>query len=176
MVRLSLAALVAFMLFVVLHFLQFHYFPPTEKAAAVLGMAIFGAGLFLATYFLLPPEERLQSRFKLSAGTIKVFPVVLGLLLYSLLFIGYLEFYFTADRSITFRMLRIVDEQPQQAVTADEMLKLYDTNSIILRRLEDMVYGGYLQNDGGRYSLTAKGQRTLSLYRFTIDYLRLGKF
>ena len=176
MVRISVAVSIAFVLFVVFHFLQFHYFPPQEKAAAVLGMAVVGAAIYFAAYFLLPKEDQLCRKLKIPSGFLKIFPIALGLTLYVLLFIGYLEFYFTADRSITFRMLRMIDEQPQRSVTATEMLELYDTKAIILRRFDDMVYGGYLRKEGDRYLLTAKGQRTLGLYRFTIDYLHLGKF
>lgn len=176
MVRMTVAVIFAFVLFVILHFLQFHYFPPQEKAAAVLGMALFGAAIYGVTYFLLPAEDRIRSILRIPKGILKIFPVLLGVVLYALLFIGYLEFYFTADRSITFRMLRIIDEQPQQSVTAEQMLVLYDTKAIIHRRFEDLVYGGYLQKDGDHFILTSKGQRTLKLYRFTIDYLHLGKF
>lgn len=73
-------------------------------------------------------------------------------------------------------MLRIIDEQPAHTLTAEQMLQLYDTRAIILRRFEDLVYGGYLEKSGEQYQLTPKGQRTLGLYRFTIDYLHLGKF
>ena len=174
MVRSTCAALIAFVLFVILHFLHFHFFIPADKAASVLGMALFGGVLYLIALKLLPAEEKLRRTLRLDGPkALVIFPALVGGLVYALLFMGHLEFYFTADRSITFRMLRIIDEQPDHSLASAQMLEIYDTKAIILRRFEDLEYGGYLQRQGEKYSLTPKAERTLWLYRFTIDFLRL---
>ena len=55
-------------------------------------------------------------------------------LLFTLLFIGYLEFYFTADRSITFRMLIIADKFGDFALSTSDLLAIYDTENVIISR------------------------------------------
>ena len=177
MVRMTLAAVIAFACFVVVHFLHFHFLPPQEKTKAVLWVALVGLGLFAVLMAILPSEESLRVNLRLS-GTIadRVLPVIVGALVYGLLFLGYLEFYFTADRSITFRMLIITSEQPDKSITTDEMLAHYDTPQIIRRRMNDLAYGGYYEVSGDRYRLTTKGQFAAGVYRFTIKFLKLGKY
>ena len=106
----------------------------------------------------------------------KIFKIsVLGLL-YSLLFIGYLEFYFTADRSITVRMLNVIQDSNRGSMNADEMLKIYDLDNIILSRFDDLEYGGYIhKNVNGSYELTKKGMLVSNLYRIAFKTLGLNR-
>lgn len=177
MLKVVIASFSAFVTFVIAHWLQFHFFNPVARVNWILAVAFFGLLLNVGLYFLLPPNEALEQRLSRSfKPMVKALPLLVACLVYSLLFLGYLEFYFTADRSITFRMLRITDERPTHSVTAEEMLSLYDTKGIVLYRLDDLVYGGYLEKTGDQYSVTAKGRRTLAIYRFTIDFLHMRTF
>jgi len=96
-----------------------------------------------------------------------------GALFYAFLFLGYLEFYFTADRSITFRMLMIADKQPGHSITQEQMASLYDVSGILKRRFDDLTYGGYFEQAGDAYRITDKGQIVLIIYRTAIEGLRL---
>lgn len=177
MFKVVISTTCAFLFFLCIHFAHFHFFEPYDRVNSVIGAAFVGYGLFLILHFFLPSEDSLLRTLKLSLeGVRKALPLLLGTILFFLLFVGYLEFYFTADRSITFRMLRITDERPMQTITAAEMLSEYDTQGIIVRRLDDLVYGGYLREENGQYSVTPKGQRVLALYRFTIDFLHMRKY
>jgi len=177
MLKVILATASSFLLFLCVHFIHFHYFEPYDRVNSVIGAALFGYICFFIFYRFLPDEETLVSRLKLPYNNIKkVVPLALGTILFFLLFIGYLEFYFTADRSITFRMLRITDERPAQSITVPEMLSTYDTQDIIVRRFDDLVYGGYLKKENDIYTLTPKGKLVLGVYRFTIDYMHMRKF
>jgi hypothetical protein len=176
MLRSLVAVLTAFVVFVVVHFLHFHFFPPVERINALLLTTVLGAILYLVLLKLLPSDEVLAKKLRLGKSAMKALPVAIGLLLYALLFIGYLEFYFTADRSITFRMLRITNERPNQAITTEEMLAAYDVPSILVRRLGDLEYGGYYTKEGEYYKLTPKGKLAVGIYGFTIDFLHLSKY
>ena len=177
MLRITLATFSAFTLFVIAHWLHFHFFDPYDRVPSILMTMLIFMGVYFVLIKYLPSEDRITRAMKL--GGTKFYswlPVLLGAFLYFMLFIGYLEFYFTADRSITFRMLRITHEREGASITAEEMLAAYDTNAIITGRLDDLVYGGYLQKNGDRYSLTPKGIFILSIYRVTIDFLHMRKY
>ena len=177
MIRLLLATFLSFTIFVAGHWLHFHFGNPYDRVNSVMGAAGFGLLLMVIIYRFLPSESHLLAKLRITnSPVVKFLPLVVASLLYALLFVGYLEFYFTADRSITFRMLRMTDENPNSSVTAEEMLKLYDTRSIVIRRFDDLVYGGYMFKEGDQYRLTPKGQRVLSVYRRTIDFLHMPKF
>ncbi len=177
MIRLTIATLLSFTVFVLGHWLHFHFGNPYDRVNSVMGAALLGLGLMFVIYRFLPSESSLLTKLGLAnSPVVKFLPLLVASLLYALLFVGYLEFYFTADRSITFRMLRMTDENPNSSVTAEEMLKMYDTKSIVLRRFDDMVYGGYMYKDGDQYRLTPKGNRVLAVYRRTIDFLHMPKF
>ena len=78
-------------------------------------------------------------------------------IVFILLFIGYLEFYFTADRSITFRMLILIDESPEKQLSVEETLQKYEVENIIVSRFDDLEYGKYIKkNQNDTYSLTRK--------------------
>ena len=174
MIRATLAAIFSFLLFLIVHVLDFHFLIPYEKTNSLLGAMLLGLLIFPVFFYLLPMEEVLQKKCHLSDRLMKrwVFPL-LGVLFYGFLFLGYLEFYFTADRSITFRMLMLTDKQPSQTVTRENMFRLYDVPGIINKRFDDLTYGGYLAQQGDEYRLTEKGKLALNIYRFAIDYLRL---
>ncbi len=175
MLRVTISAFAAFLFFLVTHFLYFHYFWPQERINALLWIAVLGFIVFLVFTRTLPAEDWFQSKLRLNNERMKrwIFPT-LGALFYAFLFMGYLEFYFTADRSITFRMLMITDKEPGHSITRDRMFMLYDVPGIINRRFDDLAYGGYLEQQGSDYRLTTKGKVILEIYRFTIDYLHLG--
>lgn len=175
MLRATTSALAAFLFFLATHFLHFHFFWPQEKVSGLLWVAVSGLVVFLFFSYILPSEEWFQSKLHLSNNMMKrvIFPA-LGILFYGFLFLGYLEFYFTADRSITFRMLIIADKEPEHSITRERMFTLYDVPGIINKRFDDLVYGGYFERQGSVYRLTYKGKIILDIYRFTIDYLHLG--
>lgn len=175
MIRATLAAIFSYLLFLIVHFLDFHFVIPYEKTNSLFGAMFFGLLSFPLFFYLLPMEEVLQKKCHLSDRLMKhwVFPLF-GVLFYGFLFLGYLEFYFTADRSITFRMLMLTGKQPNQTVTRENMFRLYDVPGIINKRFDDLAYGGYLSQQGDEYRLTEKGKLALNIYRFTIDYLHLG--
>lgn len=178
MLRACILATACFLLFLILHVLIFHYARPAEKARTLVR-------LFIGVWMLYPAAAGL-------GGGPYTWPAInpgvpawwvsdwgdfsAGCMLYGFLFLGYLEFYFTADRSITCRMLMLIENAPDRAMNPDEMRKAYDLDSVVTRRLNDMTYGGYLAADNGRYRLTSKGRRMQKLYRFVIDLLRLGPF
>lgn len=174
MLRATFAAILAFLLFLVLHVLDFHFLIPQERTNSLLGAALIGLVCFMLILYYLPNEEWFQHKLRINNNTMRrlVFPI-LGALFYGFLFLGYLEFYFTAERSISFRMLMIIDKQPDHTMTQENMFTQYDVPGIIDKRFDDLTYGGYLTHQGDSYKITPKGNIALTIYRFAIEYLRL---
>ena len=177
MIRTTVAAFGSFVIFVIGHFLHFHYFAPYDKIHSVLIAAGVGLVLFLVFWWFLPLEEKFQQWTRLNDKRVKLYLYpLLGVLFYGFLFLGYLEFYFTADRSITFRMLMITAEQPNRSITVPQLMSIYDTPGIIRRRFDDLKYGGYYAEQDGVYTLTPKGESALSIYKLAIEYLHLSRY
>ncbi|MDF1758428.1 MAG: hypothetical protein P1U74_09060 [Legionellaceae bacterium] len=174
MLRATIAAVIAFIIFLVIHFLDFYFLVPEAKTNSLLWAATFGFVILALILCYLPPEEWFQEKLHINDLTMKrmIYPL-LSAILYGFLFLGYTEFYFTADRSITFRMLMIVNKQPEKSITYDEMFKKYNVPGIIDKRFDDLTYGGYLEKDNSTYKLTPKGNIALNIYKFAIKYLRL---
>lgn len=175
MIRATLSALFSFFLFLIIHFLDFHFFIPDEKVNSLLGVSLLGLLIFFIFLYILPTEDFFQRKLHMTDKRMKRwFYPLLGVLFYGFLLLGYLEFYFTADRSITFRMLMITNKEPNQVISYEKMYSLYDVPGIIRKRFDDLTYGGYLKHDGDLYYLTEKGKIILTIYRLTIEYLHLG--
>jgi Mn2+/Fe2+ NRAMP family transporter len=172
MVKPILVAVLSFIVFMILHVVRFHFFHPKEKARSVLNTYYLSMVIFTLIYVALPKVEEM----KLALIPDELWGFAYGLIILGALFLGYLLFYFTADRSITFRMLMLIEESEKKALTENEMIELYQPNQIITRRFKDMVYGGYMHEDGIFFKQTQKGRSAERIYRFFIDTLRLGKY
>lgn len=177
MLKAILTSLLTFICFLIIHISHFHFFNPYNRVESILIAAFLCLILFLVLFRVVPSEDQLIYKMKLqSIRSQNILSIFFGMLFFGFLFLGYLEFYFTADRSITFRMMRIVDERPTQNITASEMLSEYNTDAIIHRRMDDLVYGGYFKKEDEKYFLTTKGHFVLGLYRFTIDFMHMNRF
>jgi len=175
MLRASAAALLSFVIFLAMHFTYFHYGIPYEKVRSLFITAGIGLVVFFVLLYIFPAEEWFRSRLHISQSLMVnlVYPAF-GVVFYGFLLLGYLEFYFTADRSITFRMLMIADKQPGHSITKEKMAELYDVPGILDRRFEDLTYGGYFEVNGDDYHITRKGDLILKIYKVTIEGLHLG--
>ena len=175
MLRVSIASALSFVIFLVMHFVYFFYGMPQEKIKTLLLIAGFGLVIFFTLVFVLPQEEWFKSKLHITENVMRswIYPAF-GILFYGFLLLGYLEFYFTADRSITFRMLMIAHKQPSNAITKEKMNRLYDVPGILDKRFEDLTYGGYFEQKGDIYYITEKGKIILKIYKFAIETLHLG--
>ncbi|MDP3706022.1 MAG: hypothetical protein Q8R24_08955 [Legionellaceae bacterium] len=173
MLRATFAAILAFLLFLMLHVLDFYFLIPQERTHSLLITALIGLVCFLLMCCYFPNEEWFQRKLRLNDNVMHrfIFPL-LGAFFYGFLFLGYTEFYFTAERSITFRMLMLISKQPDQTITQETMFAQYDVSGIITKRLDDLAYGGFLIHQSDSYKLTSKGKMTLSIYQIALDCLR----
>ena len=167
----------------IIHAITFHFNPKLKaKTRSIFLTFLALIPVYGLTYFFLPPDPILTLLLDPSTndswerGTMELVNFLMGLVFYAFLFLGYLEFYFTADRSMTFRMLALLADFPERSMTEEDFLEHYDTDRIIRRRLDDMTWGGYLIKDRDCYILTTKGQLIQKFYGWVIHFLNLGKF
>jgi hypothetical protein len=162
-----------FSFFLVLQLGVLYYLDPEEKVKAVLYCFVGSLVVLLIAQRISPSESELAIKWpRVSSFVSKVLGWVTPSFILVLLFVGYLEFYFTVDRSITFRML-IITSDNQGTITAERMLKLYNTDDVIISRLDDLVYGGYLSRSDGDYFITPKGRFLATGYRHAMKLLNL---
>ncbi|MBI2059264.1 MAG: hypothetical protein HYT87_05775 [Nitrospirae bacterium] len=162
------------------HLLVFHFRTIRNRFKTILGIAWGGLALYGILYFTTPNEGLWfvaeATAAPVSNPWILAGHFLLGVLLYAFFFMGYLEFYFTADRSISFRIMMMAEDAPGKTIRYEELVKTIDPNSIIDWRLDDLVYGGYLTRQDKSYSITRKGYVTQKFYRFAVKFLNLGGY
>ena len=174
MARSILIAILGFLLFLIIHVFIFVYINPMEKVNSLLLTFVFTLILTCIVYwsgFLLNFDKLIEKYFQNSKMDWFCFNnYLIGSFVYWLL-----EFYFTVDRSITFRMLIIVDHFKDYTLSSDQLLSLYNTNEIIKSRISDLEFGGYLKVDENlKLAVTEKGKIILSIYKFALDLLNFS--
>lgn len=164
----------------IVHLLVFHFRTVQNRFRTLYRFAWVGLALYAVLYFATPNESRWYTAALAAWPDADRWTVgghfLLGVLLYAFTFMGYLEFYFTADRSISFRIMMMAEDAPGKTIRYEELLKIIDPNSIIDWRLDDLVYGGYLTRKDKSYSITRKGFVTQKFYRWAVKFLNLGGY
>ena len=171
-----------FLIFLLIHFSVFHFCRIEKKTRSITLTFLSVIPVYLVGYFITASDPLYTVLIDSTHHTgpqfysLQVISFLAGLMLLGFLFLGHLEFFYTAGRSMTFRMLTLLHEHPMPELTSENFLELYDTNRIIQRRLDDMTYGGYLVEADFGYQLTSKGQRIQTLYAWVINSLNLSRF
>ena len=182
MIKPILLASGAFLIFLFIHFSLFHFWLIEKKTRSIVLTFLSVIPVYLVGYFITASDPLYAVLIDSTHHTgpqfylLQIISFLAGLMLLGFLFLGYLEFFYTADRSMTFRMLTLLHEHHESGLTSEQFLDLYDTNRIIQRRLDDMTYGGYLIETDFGYQLTSKGRQIQALYGWVINFLNLSRF
>ena len=186
MIKASLIGFLCFALFLCVHIIVFHTLELKERFRAIKAIFFSLIPVYAALYFILPSgyvvvETGGAAAFFSAAplGTIVAVTgyinFVAGFMLYLFLFLGYCQFYFIVDRSISVRVMIEIEKSPGKMLSAGEIRKVYPFSGILDRRLEHMVCGNYIEDRNGRYSNTGKGRAQALVFGFLKDFFRLGK-
>lgn len=180
MVKALTLAGVTIALFFVIHIAVFRAKKMDRRFLAI--MTIFGAAslFYLAAYWSglgeslrgwIPLEDPYTGQPSLGWN---LFFCLTGYLYFGLVFLIYLEVYFTADRSITIRVMREIRKSPAKALRMEEFKSLFETEQIIFqRRFREMVLNGYLTEKNGVYRLTPVGTFVADYNDFLIRLIQL---
>lgn len=170
--------LMCFIIFLSIHACIFHFRKISEKWKVLSNIFYIILLVYPLLYWLVPPDPLFsmipsnlmrEPAYRVSS----VISFLGGLMLYAFLFIGYLEFYFTADRSFTVKIVQELENAAGKKMTREEIGKIFSVDMIVERRLDDMMWGGYMVEHNGYYSNTRKGSFVAKLYKFVIEFLNL---
>lgn len=94
------------------------------------------------------------------------------------LWFGYLQFYFLVERGVSARILQHLLELNRES-NIENIKKLYPFDDVLRRRVDDMVYGGYLSQEQASgqtlYRNTPKGTIAGMITTFVKKFFRLGE-
>lgn len=186
MIKASILGFLCFMLFLCVHAAVFHTFDLKERFRAIKTIFFALIPVYAALYLIMPAgyivvETGGPAAFFSTAplGTIvaatRGIYFLSGFMLYLFLFLGYCQFYFIVDRSISVRVMIEIENSPGGSLSAEEIQRVYPFKGILDRRLDHMLYGNYVRERDGRYSNTRKGVAQARVFGFLKDFLRLGK-
>lgn len=163
---------VAFFLFLIVHFLWFHYRKPTNRWRSVMRTFWFFFLLYTLAFVLIPLPNWLDILNTQSVSAI-LFAWANGAALYVLVFLGYAQFYFLIDRSVSARIMIEIEQSPMKRLRVEEIHERYDPKGMQRRRLQDMLYGGYVIKEGEYYKNTKRGKLHAHIFKFCKIYLHL---
>lgn len=185
MIKSIILGLICFAAFLALHALVFRILRPKERFSTLLLIFLALIPAYILLYALTPagylilaplgpmgaPVIPLETVYKIT----RVINFMSGLVLYLFLFLGYCQFYFIIDRSISVRVMIEIQGTSKRMMSFDEIERAYPYKEILSRRLDHMVEGGYIINKDGYYALTGKGRLETRLFQFLKGFLKLGK-
>lgn len=163
---------IAFILFFITQAWWLHWRKPLNRWRAVTRFFWFFLGLYTLAFWLLP----FANWFELANPASQLarwFAWANGAGWYILVFLGYAQFYFLIDRSVSARIMMDIEESPKKCLSLEEIHRRYDPQGMQRRRIEDMRYGGYVIKDGDYYKNTNKGKSHARIFRFCKIYLHL---
>ncbi|MBI5454277.1 MAG: hypothetical protein HY956_06590 [Deltaproteobacteria bacterium] len=186
MIKAPLLGLFCFILFLAVHVIVFRTKELKERFRAlviiflsVIPVYLIGYWVIPSGYMVLAPLGNSPADQWLSLETVYRLTwlgnFLAGFGLYVFLFLGYCQFYFIVDRSISVRIMMEIEGSAAKKMSFEEIRGAYSFEVIFRRRLGHMVEGGYLKDEGGYYSNTKKGRAEALLFAFLKDFLRLGK-
>ena len=182
MLKTIIIGLFCFVLFLALHIVIFRTMEIKRrfKTLVIIFFSLFP--IYALLYFLIPSDTLIivpvipspVVSLKLVNLLYSALNFMIGLMLYVFLFLGYCQFYFIVDRSISVRVMIEIEDSPVKKLTFEEIERIYNFNTILSRRIEHMKYGKYIVDDKGYYINTKKGKFEAKVFRFLKEFLRLG--
>lgn len=184
MVKAYLIGFFCFIFFLILHVIIFRKFELKERFKTLLNIFFSLFPMYILLYILIPydivavvPSEPVKPHLPLWLIEMLSNAVNFssGLMLYVFLFLGYCQFYFIVDRSISVRVMIELENSTDKKLSFEEVKKIYNFNEILSRRLEHMMGSKYIVEDSGYYRNTPKGRFEANVFKFLKDFLNLGK-
>ena len=162
----------AFCAFVPLHVTVFHLVAPQRRFGAMVRLHAALALALTAAYVATPPDVWVLPAGWAGAGWL--IDVANGLLVHSLLFVGYSMFYFLVDRGFSARILIEIERVPGRALSPEGVARMYSLDQVVERRLDEMLDLGSLIKEGDRYRITPRGRREARLFASMKSFFRMG--
>ena len=180
MVKSMVLMFLSMVIFFVVHFTYFHFFKLKNRFQVMVVIYFTIAFFYIGLYFsnlgdsiraLVPIPD--IYKYPIPMGW-DIFFCINGFFYYLFIILAYWEIYFTADRSITIRIMIEVFKSPRKEISVEEFKSIYNFNEAIFdRRFREMVAHGYLTESRGRYRLTFLGAFAVWYNYALIKFLNL---
>lgn len=161
-----------FFIALAIHALWFHWRPPQNRWRAFTRLCLVFFGVYTIT-FSLAPFPNWFNILNLESWWARFFSWTNGALIYAFLYFSYAQFYFLIDRSVSARIMIEIEQSTEKCLRIEEIHQRYDPKGMQIRRLNDMLYGGYVIKEGDYYKNTKKGELHARIFRFCKKYLHL---
>jgi len=162
----SIAALLSFAAFVLLHIVVAHVGKPTSPFRMITRLYAIswaaGVGMAVAADTLgNSPQERLLA-------------VLTAAMVSMALFVLYMPFYYTFAASLTLQTVLTLDRAGEDGVRLSDLYAAYASDQTLLARMDSMVASGNLVRAGLAYRLTRRGRLLACVFRVVKDLWQLG--
>lgn len=164
---------VVFTIFLVSHALWFHYRKPFDRWKVVVRFFLFSCFLYII-FFFFGPFQNILSILDYDNSFSRWFAFGNGFLFLIFLFLSYAQFYFLIDRGVSARILVEIYRSNEQRLTTKQIQECYKPEKLQKRRLDDMLYGGYIKYENGYYIMTKRGRRNAIVFDNAKKYLHLN--
>jgi len=162
----------AFALFLPVHVVLLRTVRPHARFKAMMRLHGALALAILIVYAATPPDLVPLPRGWGAGGP--VIGALNALAVHWFLFMGYSMFYFLVDRGFSLRIMIEVDRAPGGALTREGVAAVYPPESVVRRRLDEMVEIGRLVRAGDRYRLTPRGRVDARMFAWLKSFLQFG--
>jgi hypothetical protein len=158
--RFLLPGMAAFAVLLLTHLILWRLHRPRAEYAALVVLAAVVLSATLTLFAILQP-----------AMATRPLDILTALVLYAGLFAAYFTTYSAvqADSPTMAMLLRIADAG-RLGMTRAELLTVFDDDVLVMPRLADLVGGGFIEDDAGRYRIVARGR---ALVRPQLAFRRL---
>jgi len=166
-----LLAAFAFFLFLLIHVVIFHMYPPKRRFRTLVYLALVCLMAYSILFFL----GYGMVRGKILPGvTDRMLDLAGGLFFYFFICFAYFHQIIVFDRSVTPRMMVEVETSPNKRLTKEGLKSRYSLEDKFKKELVDMDFMKRIELKDGKYSNTEKGRHHAGLMRFLRDYLNVG--
>ncbi|MFA5129324.1 MAG: hypothetical protein WC477_00200 [Patescibacteria group bacterium] len=162
----------AFIAFLLVHWTVFHFRNITHRYRTVQRLSIVFLAAYTLSSFLLPHGLINDGIVEIGLRG-RIVSYLNGALLYLFLYFSYAQFYFLIDRGVSARMMVELSQLPNGTGTFETVASAYVPERLLRRRVDDMLYGGYLTETNGTLVLTKKGWMFAKLFGFWKKFIHL---
>ncbi|OGS22561.1 MAG: hypothetical protein A2252_03010 [Elusimicrobia bacterium RIFOXYA2_FULL_39_19] len=180
MIKALVLGLFSFLFFLVGHLIVFNVKPSIyERFGVIKKFFWLSTILYIVVYMfvrenilvLIPADPLLTSQTSINISRVINFLTGYGLFVF--LWMGYCQFYFFIDRTISGRMIIELDIAKDKKLTVDQLKAIYSPEMVFKRRLQHLLDSKCMVLEDGYYRNTAKGNLLGKLSRFLKEFLKL---
>jgi hypothetical protein len=160
-----IAALAATLCWVILHVAAMHIRPAPRRMPAMTRAFLWALPLVPALVFAIWRQP--DWREALAGVEHPAAAYGMGILLHVLFYFCFVECFYHVERAVTLRMVIEILEHPGGPPTVEALLNTYPVDDMVRRRLDGMRDAGFVRENNGRWSLSAKGRLFASAMRIS---------